>query len=235
GTWPPRANPNVMQVGGIAGYGGIQNDHDISRTRCFTTDPAVGRATRVTLSPAVGWRNLPAMGSEPLEVRFEVEVLPSVEIGTYYGLGGRATSERRIHTYYGLIYQSEAGSSGYERLLISASRDGSQAVATLSPGEWSDWICDTFVVGDEIRSGAFKFKLLQLSPDGQQIKLYMSQNHPFPLREYTLHEELAEALSDQVGPIFEDTIQFYRLWGWIDDRTQLEIYEQHTDWLKRSA
>jgi hypothetical protein len=58
----------------------------------------------------------------------------------------------------------DLGGSGYDTLMVTAAKDADQVVATLSTGQWSEWIFDTFTVGNETRTGSFKFRMWPKTP-----------------------------------------------------------------------
>jgi arylsulfatase A-like enzyme len=54
-------------------------------------------------------------------------------------------------------------------------------------------------------------------------------------RGFTRPEALADELLDVAGPFAEWTEGYDLLQGWIDDETQLEVYQQHVEWMCRAA
>lgn len=71
---------------------------------------------------------------------------------------------------------------------------------------------------------------MDISPDGGNIKVYVTQNHP--IQGYTTPPELAAELYKSVGP-FQEYTGPQDLWnGWIDLKTQWEIYRSHVNYMK---
>lgn len=71
-----------------------------------------------------------------------------------------------------LMYAST--DAGYDRMLISESKDAAQAITDITHGELGPWITKNFKARDYERDGRFRFQILQLTPDGKNFKLYQS-------------------------------------------------------------
>ena len=217
-TWPIRLKEDEgIQIGGAAGFGGLRSYLDVWHAQCFTNDLA-GRkgATLCTPRPAQGWRDIPVSEAEALECELSIEL----------------NHHRGTLTFYGLIYRSDSG-EGYDRLMICRLKDGGQALVTIPQGQWSDWVIGVFDDKGETEEGGFRFKLIELAPDGGQFKLYMSPNHP--VAGYTFPEHIAGEILEVAGPFPEYESLHTELYGWVDRETQMEIYEYHTDWLIKVA
>jgi predicted AlkP superfamily phosphohydrolase/phosphomutase len=217
-TWPIRLQDGEgIQVGGAAGFGGLRSYLDVWHAHCFTTDTLIKGATPVTPRPARGWQNIPPVPhSEALECELNVEL----------------NRHRGTLTFLALVYRS-GETQGYDRMMVCRSRDGEAALFTLKPGQWSDWAIGVFDDARELQEGAFRCKLIELTPDGGHIKLFMSQNHP--LEGYTYPDHIAREIFDLAGPFPEYESLHTELYRWVDRETQLEIYEYHTDWLIKVA
>jgi predicted AlkP superfamily phosphohydrolase/phosphomutase len=216
-TWPIRLKEGQgIQVGGAAGFGGLRSYLDVWHAHCFTNDLDIKGATLTTLKPATGWRNSPAPERDALECELNIEL----------------NQHRGFLTFYGLIYRSSRGGR-YDRLMVCRSRDRDQALVTLQPGVWSDWIVGTFDKNQELEPGGFRFKLIELAPDASRVKLFMSPNHP--LSGYTFPDQIAGEIFKVAGPFPEYESLHMELYGWVDRETQLEIYENHTGWLIKVA
>lgn len=94
--------------------------------------------------------------------------------------------------------------------------------------EGSKWAPDKSEI-----SGVFRFKLIQLSPDGEELKLYCSQ--VFPTDGFTQPGDLSQELIQNFGPYIEytGTSAFER--GWIDPDTVLENAEYKGIWMAKVA
>lgn len=209
GSWPHRMK-KAIQVGGAAGYGGRKSVLDITHSLCFSTGEE-REVNRITVSTLKEWRNIPLEKKSSLEVEL---VFPTGERG-----------EAKV--YHGLISKVNGR---YKVLRLCRSRDYETVLANLSPGDWSDWIEDTFVINGAKKRGHFRLKLMDISPDGRNIKVYVTQNHP--IQGYTTPPELAAELYKNVGP-FQEYTGPQDLWnGWIDLKTQWEIYRSHVNYMK---
>jgi predicted AlkP superfamily phosphohydrolase/phosphomutase len=217
-TWPIRLKEGEgIQIGGAAGFGGLRSFLDVWHAHCFTNDPAVRKgATSCDPKPAQGWQDIPVAEADALECELNIEL----------------NRRQGFLTYYGLIYPSGLG-SGYDRLMVCRSKDGGQVLATLEKGQWSNWIIGAVDEKQELGEGAFRFKLIELAPDGSRIKLFLSQNHP--LAGYTFPDHIAQEILEVAGPFQEYESLHTELYGWVDRETQMEIYDYHTDWLIKVA
>mgnify|MGYP000129575528 CR=1 FL=1 len=97
-------------------------------------------------------------------------------------------------------------------------------MAELKPGEWSPWIFREYTVAqgprqfnqltigfaktgvdlEGKRPGSTRFKLLHLSPDGQDVRLVRSE--VYPSTHFTDPASLSEELIREVGPYFEHPV-----------------------------
>jgi len=216
GTWPPVVKRGI-QIDGHAGYAGRICRFTIAPPQCFATKEALehleaeGEAVDVQVIKLerATWSKLPKSRVRPLEAELQIK-----------GVRGDV-----VKKYYILIY----GEEGYEELCICRERDYDTCIARLREGAWSDWIVDEYMTKDELLKGATKFKLIYLSKDGRRLRLYMHQVHA--VHGFTVPDQLAGELLKEVGPYFEYTGPMPLWKGWIDLKTQLEIYEQHTEWM----
>jgi predicted AlkP superfamily phosphohydrolase/phosphomutase len=217
-TWPIRLKEGEgIQIGGASGFGGLRSYLDVWHAHCFTNDPAVTKgAIATTLKPARGWQNIPVPEAEALECGLNIEL----------------NRHRGAVTFYGLIYRSDGG-DGYDRWMICRSKDGRDALTTVQPGHWSDWIVGVFDEKQETKEGGFRVKVIELAPDASRHKLFMSQNHP--LGGYTFPDHIAREIFEVAGPFPEYTSLHTELYGWVDRETQMEIYDSHTQWLIKVA
>lgn len=205
GMWPHKPLPLSIQVGGLAGYGGRKSGLDITHSQCFGSDLETGgQAIRITLHKSADGTVETSLPVTPLREPHEVKRY-------------RVVLER---------------SSGKPRARIEiGNRDRSAIV--LEPGQWSDFIIDSFICGGQEVDGGFRFKLLQLSDGLDRVRIYMTQNHP--VRGYTTPPSIADGLLQNVGPMVEYSEAFYEFYaGLIDETTYLEVFESHASWHERA-
>jgi len=235
-SWPFRGGPLVTQVDGAAGWGGIKCVFDLVHSGSWDTNAAAPEAagdgqalgqewlTRdidtihdestqaLAVRAPAAWVNLPA-GAGPLwETAMDLR---------HRGMGAGVT----VHA---LAFET----GGVERLLLARARDGAGA-RPLAAGDWSDWLDLDVPTPDGERRGHLRVKVMAFDAPARRLRLYQSQVHQ--ATGFTRPASLAAELLEAAGPFVEWTESYERQQGWIDDQTQLEIYEQHAGWMSRAS
>lgn len=217
GTWPPKLKNGYQVDGHCAPSGLIQFGWGSSKVavhpnRLYTTDE-YRAANKITFLSAKEWVNVPQSNSPLLESEIAVAPGPG-EV-----------------KYYLLLIDSEG--KGYDRLLVSPSRDASKAIASLKVGQYSNFVIARFKIPGRPISGSFRMKLMELSPDAQHFRLFVSQ--VYPTEKFTYPRSLAKELIQVCGPFLEYTGMQPVYSGWIDDQTFIETIEYHTQWMEKAA
>ncbi len=233
-AWPPTVTTGVQ----VEGTGpGVSNHHQIAGYHLFTggkwaprpiggdrdpetLDPSALQDGAdydvVAIRPANGWTGLPESQQSPLEVELTIRPLAR----------GRADMQRGTtgipKTCFGLIYAT--GSKGYDRVLVSRSRDAGRPLVDLAPGEWSDWQQDVFTIDDEPVEGSFRIKLITLSPGADEFELFISQIWPNG-GDFAVPAGIAEELHREVGPFLQNPNR--DALGVFDDDTYIELLDVH--------
>ena len=186
----------TWRIGDLVVYSTETADRESSRTIFFDI---LRTDVRIELREAGGWSNVPESSKPPLEA-----VIPSVERKTAswsnQGFATAATDEGRASGQYHLLVTA-SGAGGYDTVRLAPGRDAASSLCCLHAGEWSGWIYQDFPVNDRPVPGSFKFKLLELSPDGKRMRLYRSMVSA--VNGWTHPPELAGELIDRIGPYHE--------------------------------
>lgn len=125
------------------------------------------------------WLDAP---SESLE--FEVPIIP-----------GNQSRYTKVDSLSALAVNS---GSGFDELRLYAQRDCDTPLLSVRLGEWSPWILHDFQAdGQTVRAG-LRAKLLRLSPDGQEVHLYLSEI--YPVHDFVHPTSLASELLESCGP-----------------------------------
>lgn len=199
GMWPHKDLPLTIQVGGDGGYGGRRSRLDITHSQVFGT-------------------NIP---DGPHSVHIALERSDS---GLRAVLPIRPLRNADTETRY--MASLIADGSGPIAVISDAS---GHVRARLRPGQWSEPIVDEFNVGSNVERGAFFLKLLVASPDLDEMRIYMSQNHP--IDGYSTPSGVAADLFEHSGPIFEYSEAYFEFFdGLINEETYLEISDRHSLW-----
>jgi predicted AlkP superfamily phosphohydrolase/phosphomutase len=223
-TWPPRMKDGI-QVGGfglhvtdwrmtrdlkpLTGWRMLINlaDH-----QCITTRN-LPLADTVSLTPCKGWRDFQD------GTRLEAEV----EVGRYNSLDGVEPSKLF------LLFDPEKGEA------LGFPDKSSDPIFICPLGSWSGKAVLRFRVGGgEERDGTFMAKLLDLSRDGSDVRLYLTTF--CSLHGATYPEGIAEELERKVDkglPLraMEDAVGL----GWIDFETYGEMLDLENAWLGEAA
>lgn len=164
---------------------------------------------------AKGWKNLPDC-DEPLEMEVRMRFKESVD-------------PLEDQVWYGLAWES--GDDGFDTFALCPEKDYATAFFTIRQGQWSEPAQHDFTVKADGRTekGVFRCKLLTLSDDAEDFKLYVS------------------GISGRTGfiapPEAADQIDFSRhitandiglvayMHGVIDTDTVCELARFHSDWL----
>jgi predicted AlkP superfamily phosphohydrolase/phosphomutase len=229
GTWPPRGG-GFVQVDGAGGYADIACRFAASPSCAFVCGAAPAEeAVQRLIFPAdyaEHWR----IHADANGLRHVIAREPSGWSGLSPGaqpvfevvLHLREHGRRAERTLFALCCRNGAETF----LVVSPDRDGGGREAfTLRRGCWSGWR----VHGEGGERFALRFKLIALDADARRLHLYQSEGHR--LSGFTRPDDIADELVRNVGPVVEwaGTYDFFN--GLVDLETQLEIYEQHTDWL----
>jgi predicted AlkP superfamily phosphohydrolase/phosphomutase len=139
------------------------------------------RGDQIQFSEARGWAHLPESARPPLEA--EIEVMPSAE--------GRGPVYRALLVARG---------GGYDTLVLCADRDASAPITSLAVGGWSDWVRAEFTT-DETGTceAAFRFKLIECSPDGGRVRLFRTEAYPTDGR-FVSEPAVGRKLVEALGP-----------------------------------
>ncbi len=161
---------------------------------------------------------------------FEVPITPTASHPSW-----RESLPCRYHDVSPLFARVTKGSSGgYEQIALYAAKDADAPLLTVRLGEWSAWGSHTFVADGEQVPAHIRAKLLKLSPDGQDIHLYLSE--VYPATGFTHPAHLAPALVNACGPYI---IQCSRQQVVIANASDIETYfeEQHYmgEWYRKAA
>ena len=222
-SWPPRMKEGVQ----IAGAGLSPNewrDKDIAGEAFRVTladdqlwtsgfKPA---ATDVDLVPAKGWQNAPK-AAKALEAELPLEYR-------------KARNPVKAQTWHALILDSEG--KGFDRVLVCESKDAAAPLADLRLGQWSDTIIREFAVAKGPSRAAFRFKLMDLSADGEHFDLYRTAL--CALEGWDFPAGLAAELPLKGLPLPYPGYNAIKL-GWIDVPTLNEIVEMAHEWLAEVA
>jgi len=235
-SWPTTGGDRLLQVDGAAGWGGMKCVWDLAASGCWDTHPRHNGAAAELGTGTVEWmtRDQDNLEDEQ-EGRLEVG-----EPRQWEGLPEKLTPRWETAVPIAgsgapgaVVRLVAAGAAGEDVLLVSTRRRYQEAQVA-RPGDWTGWL-QVSVTGPagEQRRGHVRFKVTALDLEGRRLRLYQSQVHAD--EGYTHPPSLAAELQRVAGPFAEWTESYDRLQGWIDDDTQLEVYQQHLDWMTRAA
>lgn len=225
GSWPSKMKNGIV-VGGRGLAIGEQRDGMpamFSRARLsndmLITTGFYPRAIKGKFAEARGWKNLPKGESDLLELEAKMEFRD-------------AEVQPVPTTWYVLARQS--GGKGYDRATLSPTKDFNDAFCTLPVGEWSPVINVKFKMSDgKVDEGFFRCKLIELTDDAEDIRLYISSIGPttgFSNPPEIMAELVsAEGINGNTGGIIGYALE------WYDLNTFIEINEFYTRYLADCA
>lgn len=187
---------------------------DVASSACFSNkllhcNQIPGRAVKIQTKPAEDWLNLPASKKPCLE--FEITVPPAYVKG---------------YKMHALMYASTG--EGYDRILVSDSKDAAAANTDIKMGEYGPWITRNFDARDYNRNGRFRFQILELSKDGKDFKLYQSAiNMADP---YSVPASLSSDVEKVAGTYMEVDDPWAFMDGWMTSDLYLEQLGLHANW-----
>ena len=194
---------------GHPGFG--TSPFEITPAHGYTTVDGIGNSYTIDLQPGGSWSSSLANGSGALE--FPIPIITK--------------KEGQNQTFIGLAIDSE--SNGLDTVALFSEREASAELGRAKVGEWSDWIRSDFTLTDEgIVPAVFRFKLLELTPDGSTLRLYRSQ--VTYASGFTEPAELAEELTSKFGPYPEHASHMPYTWGLSDLETALDEIEYQCEW-----
>ncbi len=219
-TWPP--TPGVEYQ--IAGFGLAVNDfriglrypygkvtnlcHDI-----MLSTEAYPHATDISFKSASGWEGV-AHSAKALEATVQPELHEPMQ-------------KMEPVTWHLLIDSSTGG--GYDTVVIARGKNEQGIYARLKVGEWSANIYDEYQTESGPRKGVFRCKLLELSPDAKQFRLYVPGI--CSLQGWGYPESIENEIKCEDGlPMGRAGWEPYT-WGWIDGKTLVETTEFYCNWL----
>lgn len=168
-----------------------------------------GRAVKLDTKPAEGWTNLPNSFRPVLE--FEITVPPTFVEGYKMQVAVYASTKE-----------------GYDRILISETKDAGKAVTDITLGDYGPWIVKTFNARDRVRDGCFRFQIFELSKDGKDFKLYQSAINT--AENYCVPSSLTEEVKKVAGTFMEVDDPWAFMDGWMPIELYMEQLGLHANW-----
>jgi hypothetical protein len=211
----PRRTELLYAVDGFSNPAYGATPFEVTPAITYTNVPGIPRTYRVDLAPAQDWVNLPVSRRPALE--FPVLVVTKQE------------GEERL--FYALVV--DTGGSGYDSVIICREKDGNTRIANSPPGNWSEWCRDGFLVSGKAQQATFRFKTVELSPDGKRLRFYRSQL--VMLDEFCEPGELGRELATKFGPYQEHASIVPNVSGAVDFQTCLEEMEYQSQWVANAG
>jgi len=220
-TWPSQLKDGWV----VGGVGTMVNDwrlgvpmgifslsnltHDI----LLSTEP-YPFATEVTFEKAQGWAGL-SHSAKALEAKVTLSLR-------------RMLDKMEPVVWYLLV--DAVGGKGYDTVRVArSSKKAEDVFATLKAGEWSKSIYDVFKTEKGPRKAVFRCKLIELSPDASQFRLYVPGL--CSLEGWADPHSLEDEIKSEEGlPTARAGWESFLI-EWIDARTLVETVEFHHIWL----
>ena len=206
---------------------GILYVADLADGQLFSTYD-IPFASKISLRKASNW-----VGLDPSIKSLEAELKLNYSVCRKAGeIGEKRSKVRSPDRWFMLVLDTHG--SGYDKVLLSKSKDLKDVFVELSPGSWSPVVVDEFLTDEGIRKGAFRCKLLELSRDGYRIRLLVT---PIcNLEGYSYPPGLSSEFS-KVNPLAPPSHIFFDGlgWGWYDVDTYLELLEMEHRCLSDAA
>lgn len=215
-SWPPKLD-NGVQIGGFGlnpnewRYGGLPMRCDIADDQVFSTDD-YPEGTTIELDDASDWANAPEGSALEAELPLQYR---------------RANKPVEPVTWHMLVVDSSG--QGYDTVIVAESRDAANAMATLKVGEWSDILDREFQVDGGSQRARFRMKLMELSPDADQFRLYVTALGA--LDGWAYPDDVAAKVHSDEGIPLPRPGYHALLMEWIDPETWLELIEMAHTWL----
>ena len=134
-------------------------------------------------------------------------------------------------TFFILIVDSVG--LGYDKVFLCRDQNLESCISELKLDQWSDWIYEKFMIENNETTGTIRFKLIDLSKDGKNIKIYRSQI--MPLNDFIEPTSISNELSELCGPYIDYVTEFFYLSGGIDFKTFIEEAEYHSQWIAKAG
>jgi predicted AlkP superfamily phosphohydrolase/phosphomutase len=227
-NYPTTWNADLKDGWQVGGYGLHANDwrYQVARREMhrdhlckeilLTTQP-YPFGSEVTLKKAHGWQ-----GVEHTTAALEATVTPLLR-GTL----------RKVEPFSWHLLVDSADGHGYDTVLVAESKDRQGVLARLSVGEWSDAVYRSFRTEVGPEAAVFRMKLLELSPDAAQLRIFipgLCALHGWGVPS-SLEEEIKSENGLPLGRAPWDTW----LLEWIDSTTMVETADFHNIWLADAA
>ena len=223
-NWPTTWPPAIVNGCQIAGYGLAPNDYKfgfasasifrgILATEALISTEYFPYGSQVELRKASGWQGV-EHSARALEGAAAVE-------------WHRPRYELEPTTWHVLVDSSAGGP--YDTVLVAKSKDKQGVYTRLRLGEWSPVIREEFATELGPQQAAFRMKLMELSADGQSLRLYIVG--PCALHGWgypaTIEDEITSEQGLPTGKVGLEALQL----EWIDGRTMVEVFALQNDWL----
>jgi len=224
-SWPPRVKEGIV----IGGAGLSPNEWRIGDdlpglkarvgfcTEQLITTQILPLSRRVKFQSAKGWENAPRYSDEEdLEAEFRLR------------LGSGKYNADPINWY--LLVQDSTG-KGYDRLTLSPTKNFQDAFFTISKGEWSKKVYgDIRLANGEVKKVHFRGKLIELSEDADDFRLYLTAMG-IEDDDYVYPREVGKEIRSEEGLMaFNGGYVAYSL-KLIDMDTYMEVQHFHNIWL----
>ncbi|WP_322923420.1 alkaline phosphatase family protein [Paenibacillus campi] len=229
-SWPPLGGEQVIQVDGAGGWGGLKCVWDLAHSACW--DSAVQQSTAQGDHGDWMTRDADNLNEESkLPLPLTKVVHDDKHSAEHFILWESVIhlqlkkAMQAIPIYIALLSNNTVAFSLHK---------ADEYDAQVGLHGWSEWIhlqVDTSDKGR--RNGSVRFKVMELDVQSGRLRLYQSQIHDNA--GYSAPAYIADELYAAAGPFVEWTESYDLLQGWIDDATQLEIYQQHVDWMIKAT
>ncbi|MCB0184560.1 MAG: alkaline phosphatase family protein, partial [Caldilineaceae bacterium] len=212
GFGAPGHKSTDFEIASCQAYANYQTNAAVAMGHDGSAQEGQQSVTRIpALQPATDWANLPNSHRQPLASQIEIEAR----------LGGD------INRLQLLVIDSSG--NGYDHILLCRQTDGNSEIARAAVGQWSTWAIEEFQIAGRRQRAAVRFKLLELSPTGDRIKLYRSQVTYTDGFTYG-DDELVAELIERFGPYQEHASTIPYSSGMTDFDTALEECEYQGLW-----
>lgn len=221
-SWPPKIKKGI-QVSGVGvhitdwrvdrnnkGFPSWKYCFSLAEDQLFSTHDYPS-ADIIEFKPAKDWENLPS-GKRPLFSQIKV--------------GCRNCRDKVEPKRWYILLQDTLG-KGYDMVSLCRSKDGEDIIFTLREGEWSKKVTEEFVVNGRKKKAFFMGKLIELSPNGEDFRLYLT---PFcELSELVYPKGIDKKLEKVEGLPFRGGERYFM--DWYNIETYIEGLDLEAQWL----